>query len=194
MTIVLTDRSTEMTGTVRDARNAPMPAHHRDRVLDRSAVLARAVAPHPGGRGPMRPARSACAASRRRLLLVAVDDVEQGEWFDPAYLEQARARRDPRSRSVRGRRRRRICRSSCPAPHSQPDQPARSPAARRGTPARTATACGRGWTAGPSALPSRRTSGLPRRRSACPSSRWPRRCSQVRMLPRDAGRDSGRSR
>ena len=41
-------------------------------------------------------------------FVVAVDDVEQGEWFDPSYLEQI-AREGAVSRSARGKRRRRIC-------------------------------------------------------------------------------------
>jgi hypothetical protein len=91
VTIVLTDRSTEVTGTVRDTKNAPMPAitviafstdQQYWRAQSRQIQAVRT---------------DATGAFRLRALppgdyfIVAVDGVEQGEWFDPAYLEQARA-------------------------------------------------------------------------------------------------------
>jgi hypothetical protein len=91
VTIVLTDRTTEIAGTVRDRTNAPATA---------MTVIAfssdqqywRAQSRH------IQTARTdATGAFRVRglpagdYLLVAVDDVAQGEWFDPTYLEQARA-------------------------------------------------------------------------------------------------------
>ena len=99
VTVVLTDRTTEMTGTVRDAQGRADDGDHRDRVLDRrSSTGARS-------RATSRPSRTdAAGAFRLRGLppgdyfIVAVDDVEQGEWFDPAYLEQARGARDAGSR------------------------------------------------------------------------------------------------
>jgi hypothetical protein len=91
VTIVLTDRSTEVTGTVRDVRNAPVTAitviafstdQQYWRAQSRQIQTART---------------DSTGAYRLRGLppgdyfIVAVDGVEQGEWFDPAYLEQASA-------------------------------------------------------------------------------------------------------
>jgi carboxypeptidase family protein len=91
VTIVLTDRTTEVTGTVRDVRNAPMTAitviafstdQQYWRAQSRQIQTART---------------DATGAYRLRGLppgdyfILAVDGVEQGEWFDPAFLEQARA-------------------------------------------------------------------------------------------------------
>ena len=91
VTIVLTDRSTEVTGTVRDTRNAPMTAitviafstdQQYWRAQSRQIEAVRT---------------DSTGAFRFRGLppgdyfIVPVDGVEQGEWFDPAYLEQARA-------------------------------------------------------------------------------------------------------
>jgi len=92
VTIVLTDRTTEMSGTVRDTKSSPMAAvtvvafssdQQYWRAQSRHIAAART---------------DAAGAFRLRGLppgdyfAVAVDDVEQGEWFDPAWLEQARAR------------------------------------------------------------------------------------------------------
>jgi hypothetical protein len=91
VSIVLTDRSTEIAGTVRDRQNAPATGvtviafatdqqHWRAQSRHIQAVRT-----------------DANGAFRVRglppgdYLLVAVDDVAQGEWFDPTYLEQARA-------------------------------------------------------------------------------------------------------
>ena len=68
VTIVLTDRTTEVTGTVRDAKERADDGHHRDRVLDRSAVLARAVTAHPGGANRLGRHVPLARASARRLL------------------------------------------------------------------------------------------------------------------------------
>jgi Carboxypeptidase regulatory-like domain len=92
VTILLTDRSTEIAGTVRDASGAPMAA---------LTVVAFSSDPQ-YWRAQSRQIQAArtdqSGAYRLRslpsgdYLLVATDDVEQGEWFDPAYLEQARAK------------------------------------------------------------------------------------------------------
>ena len=91
VTIVLTDRTTEISGTVRDARNAGSagvnviafstePAHWRPQSRRIQAV---------------RTDQSGAFRIRNLppgdYLLVATDDVEQGEWFDPAFLESVRA-------------------------------------------------------------------------------------------------------
>ena len=91
VTIVMTDRSTELDGTVRDNKNAPMTgitviAFSTDQQYWR-----------PQSRHIQAARTDATGAFRLRALpagdylIVAVDDVEQGEWFDPAYLEAARA-------------------------------------------------------------------------------------------------------
>jgi uncharacterized protein (DUF2141 family) len=88
--IVLTDLSTEITGTVRDGKNAPATgltviAFSSDRqywrAQSRHIQVARTDA---GGAFRLR------GLPAGEYLLVAVADVEQGEWFDPAYLDQAR--------------------------------------------------------------------------------------------------------
>ena len=91
VTVVLTDRATEISGTVRDARGASAPAltviafstdQQHWRAQSRRIQVART---------------DQSGSFRLRnlppgdYLLIASDDVEQGEWFDPAYLEQARA-------------------------------------------------------------------------------------------------------
>jgi protocatechuate 3,4-dioxygenase beta subunit len=90
VTVVLTDRTTEISGTVRDARNAGAagvyviafstePAHWRAQARRIQAVRT-----------------DQSGAYRIRNLapgdyfLVATDDVEQGEWFDPAFLDGVR--------------------------------------------------------------------------------------------------------
>jgi hypothetical protein len=110
VTVVLTDQTTEITGTVRDAKNAGMPAisviafstdeqHWRAQSRRINAVRT-----------------DQTGAFRVRNLppgdyfLVATDDVEQGEWFDPAFLAAARdaARRisisegDKKTQDLRG--------------------------------------------------------------------------------------------
>ena len=110
VTVVLTDRTTEITGTVRDGKNAGMPAisviafstdeqHWRAQSRRIQAVRT-----------------DQTGAFRVRNLppgdyfLVATDDVEQGEWFDPAFLTAARdaARRvsisegDKKTQDLRG--------------------------------------------------------------------------------------------
>ncbi|HTM24247.1 MAG TPA: carboxypeptidase-like regulatory domain-containing protein [Vicinamibacterales bacterium] len=92
VTILLTDRSTEIAGTVRDAAGAPMGA---------LTVVAFSSDPQ-YWRAQSRQIQAVrtdqTGAYRLRnlppgeYLMVATDDVEQGEWFDPAYLEQARAK------------------------------------------------------------------------------------------------------
>jgi hypothetical protein len=90
VTVVLTDRSTALTGAVRDGTGAPMTA---------ITVIAFSTDQQfwrPQSRHIQTSRTDAAGAFRLRGLppgdyfLVAVDGVEQGEWFDPAYLEQAR--------------------------------------------------------------------------------------------------------
>jgi hypothetical protein len=90
VTIVLTDRTTEVTGTVRDARNAPMTAIPVI-AFSTDQQYWRAQSRH------IQAGRTDSAGTFRLrglppgdYFIVAVDSVEQGEWFDPAYLEQAR--------------------------------------------------------------------------------------------------------
>jgi protocatechuate 3,4-dioxygenase beta subunit len=91
VTVVLTDRSTEISGTVRDTRNAPVAA---------LTVIAFAADPQfwrAQSRHIATSRTDAAGAFRLRALppgdyfIIATDNVEQGEWFDPAYLDQAKA-------------------------------------------------------------------------------------------------------
>jgi Carboxypeptidase regulatory-like domain len=91
VSIVLTDRPTEITGTVVDSQNLAAPD---------AWVIAFAVDP-----GTWRPQTRQVQASRadssgvfhfRGLPpgdyhLVALDDVEQGAWYDPSFLEKVRS-------------------------------------------------------------------------------------------------------
>jgi hypothetical protein len=90
VTVVLTDRTTEISGTVRDGQSTGMPA---------LTVIAFSTDPQywrPQSRHIQAVRTDQAGAYRLRnlppgdYLIVAVEDVEQGEWFDPAYLEQAR--------------------------------------------------------------------------------------------------------
>jgi hypothetical protein len=90
VTVVLTDRATEISGTVRDRRNAPLTAitviaFSSDQQYWRAQSLhIQAARTDASGAFHLR------GLPAGDYLIVAVDDVEQGEWFDPAYLEQAR--------------------------------------------------------------------------------------------------------
>lgn len=92
VTVILTDRTTQISGTVRDGSNAGMPA------ISVIAYSTDAAHWRPQSRRIQSVRTDASGAYRIRnlppgdYLLVAVDDVEQGEWFDPAYLESVRAR------------------------------------------------------------------------------------------------------
>jgi hypothetical protein len=91
VSIVLTDQPTEITGTVVDSRNLPAPDVW---------VIAFSVDP-----AAWRPQTRQVQASRadsggvfhfRGLPpgdyhLVALDDVEQGAWYDPSFLEHVRS-------------------------------------------------------------------------------------------------------
>ncbi len=91
VTVVLTDRTTEIAGTVRDAKSTGVPAvtviafssdpqHWRAQSRRISAVRSdQSGAYHIRNLPP------------GDYLIVAVDDVEQGEWFDPAYLDRVKA-------------------------------------------------------------------------------------------------------
>jgi hypothetical protein len=90
VTVVLSDRTTEVAGTVRDARNAAAAG---------MTVIAFATEP-PYWRAQSRRISTSrtgdTGAYRIRGLpagdyyLLAADDVEQGEWFDPAYLDSVK--------------------------------------------------------------------------------------------------------
>jgi hypothetical protein len=88
--VVLTDRSTELSGTVRDAKGLPMAA---------VTVIAFSTDQEfwrPQSRRIQAARTSQSGVYRIRALppgdylLVVTDDAEQGEWFDPAYLEEVR--------------------------------------------------------------------------------------------------------
>jgi hypothetical protein len=91
VTIVLTDRITNLSGTVRDSGGNPAAA---------VTVIAFSADPQ-YWRAQSRRIQSARSDSTgvyhvRGLppgdyLLVAVDDAENGEWFDPSYLDQMKA-------------------------------------------------------------------------------------------------------
>ena len=90
VTILLTDRSTEISGTVRDATSAGLAGR---------TVIAFSSDPQYWGaqsRHIQAVRTDQSGAFRIRslppgdYLVVVSDDVEQGEWFDPAYLEQSR--------------------------------------------------------------------------------------------------------
>jgi hypothetical protein len=91
VTIVLSDRSTEISGTVRDNKNAPMAA------LTVIAFTADQQFWRAQSRHITTSRTDAAGAFRLRALppgdyfVIATDNVEQGEWFDPAYLDQAKA-------------------------------------------------------------------------------------------------------
>lgn len=91
VTVVLTDRATEISGTVRDARNAGTPGVN---------VIAFSTDPahwRPQSRRIQAVRTDQSGAYRVRNLpagdyfLLATDDVEQGEWFDPAFLASVRS-------------------------------------------------------------------------------------------------------
>lgn len=91
VSIVLTDRSTQVTGTVRDATGNP---------VQQITVIAFASDQqywHPQSRQIQAVRVDQSGVFHLRGLppgdysVIAVDDVEQGEWFDPAYLEAIRS-------------------------------------------------------------------------------------------------------
>jgi len=90
VTVVLTDRTTELSGTVHDAKSAPMPA------LTVIAFSTDQQHWRPQSRRIVAVRTDQTGAFRMRNIppgdywLIAVDDVEQGEWFDPAFLEKVR--------------------------------------------------------------------------------------------------------
>jgi len=90
VTIVLSDRSTTLTGTVRDVAGTPVPA------LTVIAFAADSQYWRPQSRWIQAGRTDQNGAYRLRALppgdyLVFVsDNVEQGEWFDPSFLDQVR--------------------------------------------------------------------------------------------------------
>jgi len=88
--VVLSDRTTEVSGTVRDARGNGAAA------LTVIAYSTEQEHWRPQSRRIVTARTDQAGAFRMRNLppgdyfIVAVDDVEQGEWFDPAFLEKVR--------------------------------------------------------------------------------------------------------
>jgi uncharacterized protein (DUF2141 family) len=87
---VLTDRMTELSGTVRDAKGAGMGgvtviAFSSDQQFWRPQSRQIQV-----GRTDQAGTYRIRSLPPGDYLVIAVDDVEQGEWFDPAYLEEMR--------------------------------------------------------------------------------------------------------
>ena len=90
LTIVLTDRLTSITGTVRDATSTPVPA---------LTVIAFAADQQywtpqsrwiQAGRTDQNGTYHLRGLPPGDYLLLVSDTVEQGEWFDPSFLEQVR--------------------------------------------------------------------------------------------------------
>jgi protocatechuate 3,4-dioxygenase beta subunit len=90
LTIVLTDRSTSLSGTVRDASRTPVPA------LTVIAFAADQQYWKAQSRWIQAARTDQNGLYRLRglppgdYLLYVTDNVEQGEWFDPSFLEQVR--------------------------------------------------------------------------------------------------------
>ncbi|HET7697151.1 MAG TPA: carboxypeptidase-like regulatory domain-containing protein [Vicinamibacterales bacterium] len=90
VTVVLTDRTTEISGTVRDARRAGSAG------INVIAFSTEQAYWRPQSRRIQAVRSDGSGAYRIRNLppgdyfLLATDDVEQGEWFDPAFLESVR--------------------------------------------------------------------------------------------------------
>ncbi len=91
LAVVLTDRSTEISGTVRDEQDNPLTdltvvAFATDQQLWRpQSRFIQAVRPDRNGVYSVR------GLPPGEYLLQAVDDIEQGEWYDPAVLESLRS-------------------------------------------------------------------------------------------------------
>jgi protocatechuate 3,4-dioxygenase beta subunit len=91
VTIVMTDRATEITGTVRDSSGAGVAAmaviafsSDQQQWLPQSRSI---QAVRTGQNGTYR-LRGLPPGDYR---IIATDDVEQGEWFDPAFLERVQS-------------------------------------------------------------------------------------------------------
>ena len=90
LTIVLTDRSTSITGTVRDVTSTPVPAL--------TVIAFAADQQHwtpqsrwiQAGRTDQNGTYHLRGLPPGDYLLLVSDTVEQGEWFDPSFLEQVR--------------------------------------------------------------------------------------------------------
>jgi protocatechuate 3,4-dioxygenase beta subunit len=88
VTIVMTDRATEITGTVRDSSGAgiaamPVIAFSTDQ--QQWLPQSRSIQAVRTGRDGTYRLRGLPPGNYR---IIATDDVEQGEWFDPAFLER----------------------------------------------------------------------------------------------------------
>ena len=112
MTLVFTDKLTEVNGTLTDDRGTPITdytvlAFPADASLWRpQARQIMTARPDQNGRFQIRglPPGDYCLAT--------VDPAEQGEWFEPAFLEQQRSGRRAPVSSARATSRRRTSRSS----------------------------------------------------------------------------------
>ena len=91
MVVVFTDRQNEITGTVTDEQGAPVPdftvlAFPTDASLWRpQARQIMTARPDQTGKYRIR------GLPPGEYYLVTVDPTEQGEWFEPAYLDDHRA-------------------------------------------------------------------------------------------------------
>jgi hypothetical protein len=91
VTVVLTDRTTELSGTVRDGKGTGLSA------LTVIAFSTEEQHWRPQSRRIATARTDQSGAFKLRNVppgdyyLVAVDDVDQGEWFDPAFLEKVRS-------------------------------------------------------------------------------------------------------
>lgn len=91
LNVIYTDRIAVMSGTVRDSKNAPsagatviaFPADSKEWSPQSRRIQS--------ARADQNGVYRIAALPPGEYLLVAVDDVEQGEWFDPAYLEEVKA-------------------------------------------------------------------------------------------------------
>jgi len=88
--IVMTDRATDLSGTVRDAKGGPAPAltviafSTDPQTWRAQSRYIQAARTDQNGLYHMR------ALPPGDYYVLVTDNVEQGEWFDPAFLEQAR--------------------------------------------------------------------------------------------------------
>lgn len=92
LNVIFTDRISSLSGNVRDARGNPVvdvtviafPADDRLWMPQSRQILS--------ARTDQAGAYRLASIPAGDYLVIAVDDVEQGEWFDPAFLDQIRSR------------------------------------------------------------------------------------------------------
>jgi hypothetical protein len=90
VTIVLTDRTTDVAGTVRDAKGDPMSAMTIVAFSSDSQYWRAQSRRIQAARTDQSGAYHLRNLPPGDYFVIAVDDVEQGEWFDPGYLERMR--------------------------------------------------------------------------------------------------------